>query len=101
MVERRRTSGRVVAASVAARLPPGVQALLGDDRAARRRRRGRRRADARARGARDDVRELPAFLVGFLLAMLAFATVMNYFWFYKISLGIMKALGLGAKKKAA
>lgn len=51
--------------------------------------------------ARDDVRELPAFLVGFLLAMLAFATVMNYFWFYKISLGIMKALGLGAKKKAA
>ena len=51
--------------------------------------------------ARDDVRELPAFLVAFLLAMLVFATVMNYFWFYKISLGIMKALGLGARKKAA
>ena len=48
--------------------------------------------------ARDDVKELPAFLVGFLLAMLGFATVMNYFWFYKISLGIAKALGLGAAK---
>ena len=33
-----------------------------------------------------------------LLAMLGFATVMNYFWFYKISLGIAKALGLGAAK---
>ena len=42
----------------------------------------------------DDVKELPAFLVGFLLAMLGFATVMNYFWFYKVSLGIAKALGL-------
>ena len=50
--------------------------------------------------AREDVRALPNFLAAFLLAMLTFATVMNYFWFFKIALGVRKALGGGAAKRA-
>lgn len=41
---------------------------------------------------------MPPGLTGCLLVMLVFATIMNYFWFYKISLGLLKALGKLSKE---
>jgi len=42
--------------------------------------------------------KLPALFVAWMVVMTVLGTAMNYFWFYKISLGIAKALGLGAAK---
>ena len=46
---------------------------------------------------------LPLLCMGQFILMLSFATVMNYYWFYKITKGLIKALrktfGAGASEK--
>ena len=41
-----------------------------------------------------DFAKQPAVLLGYLLGMLLLATVMNYFWWYKILVGCLKGLGV-------
>ena len=41
---------------------------------------------------RAELENMPGFLTGYLYFILAFATIMNYYWFYKITQGMVKAL---------
>lgn len=50
---------------------------------------------------REEYLTMPFYLLRYLEVLLGFATLMNYFWFWRILLGTLKAAGLVKKKMTA